>query len=566
MLKIRNLYARFGDFCLQDICLDVPIIQNLAKSTQSPNQSPAQTSTQNLAQSSDQSPAQNLAQKIAIVGESGSGKSILAKLILGLVKPSQISGEIEFCDKSLLHNPQIRKIRGQDIAYIPQSPLSALNPLHTIEKQILEMFELHHSRHSQLSAKQKVNLLDETLHKVGLALEIKTRLPHTLSGGQAQRVMIAMMSILKPKILICDEPTTALDANIQKQILNLLSSFTDTSVVLISHDLEIVKAFAQHIIVMKEGQIIEEGTKARIYTSPKAPYTKLLLDSLRLPRIQTTPQSKELLSLTDFGVFYTKRKFFKSSQIKALEHVTLSLKQGESFGIIGESGSGKSSLALGILGLEQTFGQCRFESLALPSMKRDLRFRDNVQIVFQDPFFALNPRFCVYEIIYEALCPQSSRSSHISSQSSPIPSRAHQAQALSTIKRLLQNVKLDEGFLYRYPHTLSGGQAQRVAIARALAKNPQILILDEPTSALDKTTQKVILELLLELQKSYALSYMCISHDLAVIEAMCHNVIVLKNGKAIESGATKEVFENPKSKYTKSLLDARVVDSTLQRI
>ncbi len=501
MLSIKNVYADFGEFCLKNINLSI-----------------------------------NPQEKIAIVGESGSGKSLLSQIILGLVKPLSLKGEILFLDSNLIQSG-FKNIRGNQIAYIPQSPLSALNPLHTIQKQILEMFDIHHIR---LSYKQRETMLDDSLKRVGLPLDIKNRFPHTLSGGQRQRVLIAMMSILKPKLLICDEPTTALDASIQKQILELLASFSDMAILLISHDLSVVRHFAQKVIVMKEGEIVEYGTNEEIFSAPKNPYTKLLLDSIHLPRIQTIPNTNVLLECKDFGVIYTKRKFFYSTKINALCHMDFTLKQSQSFGIIGESGSGKSSFALGILGLIQTQGELIFQGLALQSIKRDKAFRNAVQIVFQDPLSALNPRFCVYEIIAEAL-----------------DSKLESKERLEHILTLLARVNLDSSFLYRYPESLSGGQNQRVAIARALAKNPKILILDEPTSALDKTTQKIILELLISLRATLNLSYIFISHDLDVIEAMCDEVIVLKDGAVLECGKTQEVFSTPKSQYTQMLLESR---------
>ena len=503
LLEIKNLNASFGRFSLKNINLE--IYKN---------------------------------QKLAIVGESGSGKSLLSQLILGLQIPKSINGEILFEKSSLLDYKNCAKIRGVKIAYIPQSPLSALNPLHSIQTQILEMFKLHRK---SLPTSEQGKLLDEALSLVGLPLEIKNRLPHTLSGGQRQRVLIAMMSILKPDILICDEPTTALDANIQRQILDLLASFKNTAILLISHDLASVRYFADSVAVMKNGEIVESGKVEHIFSTPKHPYTKFLIQSLKLPQISTTPRNEVMLEFKNFGVFYLKRKLFKNLHISALEDINFKLKANQSLGIIGESGSGKSSFALGVLGLERTNGEMIFENTALDSMKRDEYFRDSVQIVFQDPLLALNPRFCVYEIIAEAL-----------------DSKMSDEQSVAYVNELLQKVRLDSSFLYRYPESLSGGECQRIAIARALAKHPKILILDEPTSALDKTTQKATLELLLEIQAILHLSYIFISHDLDVIEAMCDEVVVLKDGHVIEQGLTREIFTFPKHNYTKALLDSRL--------
>ena len=560
ILEISGLCARFNAFSLKNICFEIHPFERLG-----------------------------------IIGESGSGKSLLAKLILGLVRPTQSpSGKIYFCGNDLLtlKEHHLTKIRGAQIAYIPQSPLLALNPLHTIQKQMLEMFALHCPK---LPRDEQNRQIKSALMRVGLDFSIAERLPHTLSGGQAQRVCIAMMSLLRPKILLCDEPTTALDAHIQKQILELLQSFEDMAIVFISHDLGLMRHFATRILVMQEGSIVDRGTQEEIFqreivldsstqdsiaskraldstqdSRPKPPtrnpYTKLLLESTYLTPNTLSAIDPTLLTLRDFGVFYTKKGIFRTHKLKALEHLNLTLKSCDSIGIIGESGSGKSSLALGILGLEEHIGELILADSVLaqttpktalktssqttpqtiyPSKKRDMAFKHSIQIVFQDPFLALNPRMCVFEILCEAL---------------QIHDPAKTSRQLETkAANYLYQVGLDERFLYRYPHTLSGGQAQRVCIARALATRAHILILDEPTSALDKTAQKAILTLLQNLQRDLHLSYLMISHDLEVIEAMCQQVLVLKNGKVLEYGSVKEVFNTPKSPYTKLLLESKTL-------
>ena len=630
MLQVKNLNASFGEFALKDISFSL-----------------------------------GHSERLGILGESGSGKSLLSQVILGLATPSKLSGEILFENRVILGdlrganaastttnpttNPtqssyakDLPHLRGRHIAYIPQSPLNALNPLHTIQKQIGEMFAIH--KEYAKSAKERETLIDEALHKVGLPKQLKSRFPHELSGGQRQRALIAMMSVLRPKVLICDEPTTALDASLQRQILDLLLGFERVGLVMISHDWGVMRHCVENLIVMKDGQIVQKGKIDEIMRNGAYPqklrqnlasqkpnqnhaYTELLLESLNLPRNTHTPSTEEILALRGVSISYEKKSFFsRKSSTQALRGVDLVLHSGECLGVIGESGSGKSSLALGILGLIEHSGEIALKSSLgkssttnetstpsatstanlpstanatsttnelesstqiLPPKKRDKHFTQCVQIVFQDALSALNPRFCVFEILLEALedLPKSAIKGS-ASKASPNKDCVSKEQAksakLAKITELLKSVGLSPSFLYRYPESLSGGQAQRVCIARALAKNPKILLLDEPTSALDKSAQKEILELLLELQKTLGLSYIFISHDLAVIEAMCHNVIVLADlnkvlessqnsldnsvaksgvamgGVVIESGRVDEVFAHPKHSYTKSLLQAQL--------
>ena len=622
MLQVKNLNASFGDFALQNISF------SLAKN-----------------------------ERLGILGESGSGKSLLSQLLLGLASPRHISGEILFENKAILSNAKHTKssdslyakdlqlIRGSQIAYIPQSPLSALNPLHTIQKQIGEMFILHKDKVGNLSKNDISNLVDEALHSVGLKSELKSRFPHQLSGGQRQRAIIAMMTVLSPKVLICDEPTTALDASIQRQILDLLLGLKNVALIMISHDLGVIRYCTQNLIIIKDGQILQQGKTNEIISATTNPpkkilatqgkisqrkdatkssqnhaYTQMLLNALKLEKNTSIPQKKEILRLSKVGICYEKRAFFTRNKFWVLSGVDLVLYRGECLGIIGESGSGKSSLALGILGLISHSGEITIKSnlmssvdssvfsndldssldssvksilessVVLPPKKRDKSFCNAVQIVFQDPLNSLNPRFCVFEILLEALGDENALESKGSGKKD---TKAIESQKITRILGLLKSVGLNEEFLYRYPESLSGGQAQRVSIARALAKNPKILLLDEPTSALDKSTQKEVLGLLLDLQKKYGLSYVFISHDLGVIEAMCHRVIVLANsakldglrgsenggedrsesgiegasvatniggvsGVVVESGSVDEVFASPKSAYTKSLLEAYI--------
>ena len=761
VLCVRDLCARFGDFALENISLEVWANE-----------------------------------RVGIVGKSGSGKSLLAKLLMGLVAGSDIRGSITLqgIEANLaacpISSPLWRTIRAKGIAYIPQSPKLALNPLHSIAKQLGEMCALHlpHTPKSHYNA-----IIDDALESVGLESSLKHRLPHTLSGGQAQRVCIAMMILARPKILLCDEPTTALDAHIQSQILELLASFTEMAIVLISHDLGLMGRFAERGYVMEGGQIcghfgrdsssailesksptanlkiLEEDKQAEceksaenkkvdsskqahflslralaqdkarqstqtktqslestflnnakksqklqkvdssndyfaaakimdsketsaqpkryplfchaaattaarnddkntdtqkvdsrdnaqnvensaqdsriftqnapILTTPQDKTAQSVFDSraaggeifLKKHRhslsgipcfdtnaktqkvdsrdnaqnvensaqdsriftqnapISTTPQAegfcddfggfqgagegillgvneqaravestksaqkanadtqKVCLRLQDFGAYHTTKGFFTKQKIPAVQGINLALKMGDSVGIIGASGSGKSSLALGILGLEGQLGElCLYpteskDPLIYTDKRRDRAFISMVQIVFQDPLAALNPRMCVLEIVQEALQSQNAK------KSSPL-------QAM----QILEQVGLSRAFAYRYSATLSGGEAQRVCIARALASGARILLLDEPTSALDKSTQKDIITLLLDLQQRLNLSYLVISHDLSVIEAMCDCVLVLESGQVIEQGELAQVFSAPSHPYTQALLRARI--------
>ena len=704
LLCVRDLCAEFGDFALQDIALEVWANE-----------------------------------RVGIVGESGSGKSLLAKLLMGLVQGNE-RGEIRFqgIEQNLatipINSPLWRTIRAQKIAYIPQPPKLSLNPLHTIGKQLAEMCALH-LPHTPKAKYQ--TLIDQALESVGLESTLKHRLPHTLSGGQAQRVCIAMMSLARPRLLICDEPTTALDAHIQSQILALLDSFTEMAIVFITHDLGLIGRFAGRVYVMQGGKICDHlnimdsacgleswissprlcdrrpslisarglkshdssstilesksdlgdcalsshfadlanfGTTAdscsapkfaKNYESPTAiprileeesrascsslralreqsvaihkstqvdssakmdchatasavsrnddentqnmfsqntaggrifdekvglcsgeqgdktcglspqrdtnsplfrkkptpkpnqaqfssqaktthPYTRKLLAAITLPKKVDSSAGEVCLDLRDFAVYYTTKGFFTRRKILAVQGVNLRLRAGDSIGIIGASGSGKSSLALGILGLEGHSGELCLpnaaqEPLIYTSTKRDKAFVSMVQIVFQDPLLALNPRMCVLEILQEAL-------------------QSRNAAKTLTLEatRLLEQVGLSGSFLYRYSANLSGGEAQRVCIARALASGARILLLDEPTSALDKSTQKDIITLLLELQQRLNLSYLVISHDLSVIEAMCGEVLVLESGQVVEQGAVAQVFSVPTHPCTRALLAARI--------
>lgn len=484
-------------------------------------------------------------ERVGLVGESGSGKSFISNMILRLYPNICIkSGSIEFEGKDLLKLKKgaISDIRGKDIGYIAQEPLSSLNPLHKVGKQVLESLFLHQKH---LGAKKMQEKVDEIFLQVGLEVGLKNRYPYELSGGQRQRVAIAMAIVNRPKLLICDEPTTALDMRIQKQILDLLkylSEKNNIAILFISHDLGVVRDFVDRVYVMKEGKINESGKIAEVFSSPKDAYTKKLLDALSLPKKEISPTEKEVLRLKDFGVSYESERFFLGKkQHIIIQDIFLRLYEGQTIGIVGESGSGKSSLAMGILKLAKTMGEewilgDRVQSM---SQKKFKPYRKNIQIVFQDPYASLNPRMRVCDIIFEAL-------------------RLGGEGGYAEIEKILLQVGLNATFMESYPYELSGGQRQRVAIARAIALKAKIVILDEPTSALDKSMQKVVIELLLKLQKDYGLSYLFISHDLDVIEAVCDDILVVQNGRVVEQGQVKEVFGNPKNPYTQELLSLRM--------
>lgn len=492
----------------------------------------------------------NYGERVALVGESGSGKSLLANMILKLYTQVIVQkGSIFFENKNLLafNEKTLQKIRGKFISYIAQEPLSSLNPLHKIDKQILESLVLHHP---YLTKKEMNEELLQTLDLVELDVSLKNRYPYELSGGQRQRVAIAMGIINHPKLLICDEPTTALDTSTQKQILKLLKNLSvenTMAILFISHDLGVVKDFAKKIYVAKNGKICENGEVSRVFSHPKSPYTKKLLDALNLPKKSTISSQETLLILKNFNVFYKdKTLFFKKTTKQIVHDVTFNLRKGETIGIVGESGSGKSSLAMGILRLAKSKGEIYLLDQRIDGLNnKELKpFRSHIQVVFQDPHASLNPRMRIREIILEAI---------------KLSNEKHKILSMEeVIIKNLQRVGLSHEFTNSYPHELSGGQRQRIAIARALATKPKILVLDEPTSALDKSMQKIIIELLLKLQKEFSLSYIFISHDLDVIESMCDRVMVLKCGKVVEYKDTKDIFTYPKSEYTKELLQARI--------
>ncbi|MGP1449917.1 MAG: dipeptide ABC transporter ATP-binding protein [Wolinella sp.] len=499
-------------------------------------------------------------ESVALIGESGSGKSLLAGLLLRLFSPNSVEilgGEILFCERDILelNDCELRAIRGGEVGFVFQEPLSALNPLHTIEQQISEAISLHRNL-AKSELEKEVQLL---LSSVGLGM-LKNRgklYPHALSGGQRQRVMIAMALANSPKLIIADEPTTALDTSVQRQILELLFSLQkerDLALLFISHDLGVVRRYAETIYVMHQGRIIETNENRTLFNAPKHAYTKELLNALHLPpkweskhANSKCDSSRELLVARDINVEFSTKKSWLGREIakfSALKNISLVIKKGRNLGIVGESGSGKSTLALALTRLIKSSGEIELFGKRIDSMNEcEFRaMRSKIQIVFQDPFASLSPRMSVGEILREGLCV------HFNGEESSFNARILDA---------LISVGLGEEFISRYPNELSGGQRQRISIARALILRPEILILDEPTSALDRSMEAQVVELLLELMQRFSLTYICISHDWRVICALCDDVAVLRGGEMIEYGELKSTIANPNHAYTRELLEAR---------
>jgi microcin C transport system ATP-binding protein len=491
---------------------------------------------------------------VALVGESGSGKSVTALSVLKLLPyPSahHPSGSIRFKGQELLDLPEdkIRNVRGNDITIIFQEPMTSLNPLHTIEKQIGEILLLHQGLTGAAARTRTIELLTQ----VGIP-EAETRLasyPHQLSGGQRQRVMIAMALANEPDLLIADEPTTALDVTVQAQILSLLKELQrrlGMAMLFITHDLGIVRKLADTVCVMKEGKIVETGPVERVFTAPEHPYTRALLAAE--PKPDPAPINADapvVVETKDLKVWFPiKRGVMRRvvGHIKAVDGVSIAVRQGETLGIVGESGSGKTTLGLAILRLVSSDGPIVFLGNTIAGLTfRQMRpFRLHMQIVFQDPYGSLSPRMSVSDIIEEGLWVHHPKLTR--------------AQREERVVQALRDVGLDPETRFRYPHEFSGGQRQRIAVARAIVLEPTFVMLDEPTSALDMLIQAQIVELLRALQKRRNLTYMFISHDLRVVAALASRLVVMRHGKVVEEGAAAELFARPRSDYTRALLAA----------
>jgi len=491
---------------------------------------------------------------VALVGESGSGKSVSANSILRLLpypSASHPSGEILFKGKDLLKASEraLREVRGNDITMIFQEPMTSLNPLHTIEKQIAEILALHQGLTGQ-PARQRIL---ELLNQVGIR-EPEKRLkayPHELSGGQRQRVMIAMALANRPELLIADEPTTALDVTVQAQILELLRQLKAThgmSMLFITHDLGIVRKFADRVCVMTKGRIVETGTVEEVFANPKHDYTRHLLASE--PRGEpplADPAKPMVMEGSDIRVWFPIKAGLMRrvvDHVKAVDGIDLSLRAGQTLGVVGESGSGKTTLGLALTRLISSQGRIAFvgKDIAGYSFSEMRPLRNQLQVVFQDPYGSLSPRMSVGDIVAEGL-------------------KVHE-RSLTAEERdqrvcwALEEVGLDPLTRWRYPHEFSGGQRQRVAIARAMVLKPRFVMLDEPTSALDMSVQAQVVDLLRDLQKKHDLAYLFISHDLKVVKALANDVIVMRFGKVVEQGPSSQIFRAPKDEYTKALMAA----------
>ncbi len=493
----------------------------------------------------------NKGETVALVGESGSGKSVTALSTVSLLGDSAIvGGSVLYDGQEMIgaDNALLRKVRGNDISFIFQEPMTSLNPLHTLEKQLSESLALHQG----LQGKAARARILELLHQVGIR-DPESRLgayPHQLSGGQRQRVMIAMALANGPDLLIADEPTTALDVTIQAQILELLAdlkSAQNMSLLFITHDLGIVRRIADRVCVMQNGEIVESGPTSRIFADPQHPYTQMLLRAESTGTPDPVPEAAEEIARTDhLKVWFPIQKgLLKKTvgHVKAVNDATLSVRAGETIGIVGESGSGKTTLALAIMRLIQSEGGITYrgEDVRKWSTRQLRRLRSEIQIVFQDPFGSLSPRMTCEQIIAEGLGVHGAPDG-----------RPHR----ELVAEVMTEVGLDPATMHRYPHEFSGGQRQRIAIARAMVLRPRLVVLDEPTSALDMTVQVQIVNLLRDLQRKYDLAYLFISHDLKVIRAMSHQVIVMKQGDVVEHGPAAQIYDAPKSEYTRSLIAA----------
>ena len=490
---------------------------------------------------------------VALVGESGSGKSVTALSVLQLLaypSASHPTGSIRFQGKELVgaSTRELLAVRGNRISMIFQEPMTSLNPLHTIERQVNEVLILHKGLSREAARKRTLELLDQ----VGIP-DAANRLdayPHQLSGGQRQRVMIAMALANEPDLLIADEPTTALDVTIQAQILKLLKSLQaryGMALLFITHDLGIVRKMADRVCVMTKGQIVEQGPVAEVFDRPQHSYTQHLLSAEPKGRpAAADPAAPEILRLDDLKVHFPIRRGVMRrtvGHVKAVDGVSLALREGHTIGLVGESGSGKTTLGLALLRLERSEGGIRFDGRDLQGLgQRELRpMRREMQIVFQDPFSSLSPRMSVGEIVGEGL---------------EVHRIGTKEERSTLIDQVLREVGLDPSSRERYPHEFSGGQRQRISIARALVLKPRLIVLDEPTSALDMSVQAQIVDLLRDLQQRHKLAYLFISHDLKVVRALADEVVVLRHGKVVERGPATQIFEAPQTPYTQALIAA----------
>ncbi|MBF0249779.1 MAG: ABC transporter ATP-binding protein [Alphaproteobacteria bacterium] len=491
---------------------------------------------------------------VALVGESGSGKSVSALSVMRLLPYPHArhpSGSILYRGQELMGAPEgvMRGLRGSDMSMVFQEPLSSLNPLHPVGRQVAEMI----ATHQPLGQAQIQARVEELMALVGLEAQIPRlkSLPHEFSGGQQQRIMIAMALANEPDVLIADEPTTAVDVTIQAQILKLMSDLQrkmGLGILFITHDLGIVRRIADRAYVMQGGRVVEEGPTRALFDAPKHPYTQKLLAAEPRGRPGPAPQdAPEVMTAQGVKVWYPIQKGVirrTVGHVKAVDGVDVAVRRGCTVGVVGESGSGKSTLARALLRLETCDGQIRFRGQDIHDLKsRALRpLRRKMQIVFQDPFGSLSPRMSVAQIVGEGL--------EVHEPAIRAPERRERVAAV------LAEVGLSPDMMDRYPHEFSGGQRQRISIARALVLKPDLMVLDEPTSALDVSVQAQIVDLLRDLQDKYGLAYLFISHDLKVVRALAHHVVVMQKGRVVEQGPAQAVFDSPRDPYTRALMAA----------
>ena len=498
-------------------------------------------------------------QIVGLVGESGSGKSVTAMSIMRLLpEPKASYGEkssIMFDGEEILSADKnsLRKIRGNKISMIFQEPMTSLNPYHRVGDQIVESILLHKAQKKSEAISEAKNLMN--LVEITEVDRRFTSYPHELSGGQRQRIMIAMALANKPKLLIADEPTTALDVTIQAQILDLMTKLKDEvgmSILFITHDLGLIEKFSDTITVMQEGNVVEQGDTNAVFTNPQHAYTKKLINSEPSIKQETLTGEPPLITVKDLNIFYPlpKKTFFKKDFFHAVKDVNFSIPQKSTIGLVGESGSGKSTLGKALAGLINYQGSILYGGVDIGQLNsKELKsIKKDIQIVFQDPYGSLSPRMTVGEIVGEGL---------------DVHFNLSQKQKDERIADSLKAVEINPDDRFKYPHEFSGGQRQRVAIARSLILNPSFMILDEPTSALDRSIQIQVIELLKNIQKEYELTYLFISHDLKVVRSMSDYIFVMQNGVIVESGPAKQVFSNPEEDYTDKLLNAALRYSTV---
>ncbi|MFS1489418.1 ABC transporter ATP-binding protein [Vibrio splendidus] len=496
----------------------------------------------------------NSSETLAIVGESGSGKSVSSNALMRLLPDNAIidpQSQIEFEGQSILEKTerQMQSIRGDRIGMIFQEPMTSLNPYLRVGTQVAEAI-MCHRKVSKSKAKQRVLELFELVH-LPMPEQAYSKYPHEFSGGQLQRIMIAMALINEPDILIADEPTTALDVTVQAEVLSLIKEIQGKmgmAILFITHDLGVVKHFADRVLVMCKGELVEEGMTQSLFENPRHDYTRMLINSIpKGAKVPVEASAPELLSADDIRVqFLVKSHFIKSKSqyFEAVKGISLNLKQGETLGIVGESGSGKSTLGRALIGLLPSTGRIVYkgQDVSLLTDKERHKLKKDVQMVFQDPYGSLSPRMTVGEIITEGLTvhqPQLSRK-----------------ERLERARKALIEVRLEPNSINRYPHEFSGGQRQRIAIARALILEPSFILLDEPTSALDRSVQLTVIDLLKDIQTKHNIGFLFISHDLSVVKALSDRVLVMQKGEVMEEGSAEDIFNNPKNEYTKKLIEA----------